>query len=70
MQFFLEFSLTSWFGSGSVFVAIRNLLAMNTISVSNFSANRLRGLDNILSEIGIARFRNFGGGGLGGADFL
>ena len=67
MQLSLEFSLASWFGSGNVLVAMRSLLAMNIMSVSNFSANLLRGLDNILSVIGIARFRNLGGGGLGGA---
>ena len=67
MQLSLEFSLASSLGSGSVLVVMRNLLAMNIMSVSNFSANLLRGLDNILSVIGIARFRNLGGGGLGGA---
>ena len=53
MQLSLEFSLASWFGSGNVLVAMRSLLAMNIMSVSNFSANLLRGLDNILSVIGM-----------------
>ena len=66
MQLPFEFSMASWFGSGNELVAMRHRLAMKSMSDSNFSAILLSGRDKILSEIGMARVRNFGGGGLGG----
>ena len=67
MPLSFEFSMASWFGSGNELVAMRRRLAMKIMSFSKSSAILLRGLDKILSVIGIARFKNLGGGGLGGA---